>query len=233
MALVTCRDVAFAYEGNVVASQINLTVEKNDCLYILGENGSGKTTLVKGLLGLMQPCKGSIVLGEGLTRRDIGYLPQRSDAQKDFPASVWEVVCSGCAQDTLFLTADVKKKAMNSLELLSIANLKKQSFQALSGGQQQRVLLARALCATRKLLLMDEPVAGLDPLAMKEMYETIDRLHREQGVAVVTISHDVPAALKYASHILHLRHEPLFFGTAEDYAASPLCRAFGGGRDDA
>ncbi len=231
MALIECRDVAFAYEGGVVASGINLKVEERDSLYIVGENGSGKSTLVKGLLGLMQPCHGTIALGDGLTRRDVGYLPQRTDAQRDFPASVWEIVASGAARDSLLLNKAQRARAEECLGLLSIADLRRRSFQALSGGQQQRVLLARALCATRRLLLMDEPVAGLDPVATRELYEVIDRLHREQGVAIVMISHSIPAALKYAEHILHLRHTPLFYGTAAEYAASPLGRQFGGEGD--
>ncbi|MDD3921076.1 MAG: metal ABC transporter ATP-binding protein [Eubacteriales bacterium] len=233
MALLTCRNVAFAYEGKVVASSIDLTLNEGDYLCIVGENGSGKSTLVKGMLGLMEPVHGKITYGDGLKRNEIGYLPQKNPLQRDFPASVWEVVSSGFAAKSLFLSSGQRKTAEENMRLMRIENIRKSSMMALSGGQQQRVLLARALCATRKLLLLDEPVAGLDPLATREMYELIDDLHQNHGVTIIMISHDVSAAARYATHILHLRHEPLFYGTAEDYAASELCRTFTGGDGDA
>ena len=229
MALLSCKDAAFAYEGNVVVSELNVQVERGDYLCVVGENGSGKSTLVKGMLGLISPCKGAVEYGDGLRRTQIGYLPQRSDVQRDFPASVWEVVASGFADRSIFLTAAEKRAAMDNMEMLSIGDLRKKSFMELSGGQQQRVLLARALCSTHSMLLLDEPVAGLDPLVTKEMYELIERLHREQNVTIVMISHDIPAALHYAAHILHLSHTPLFYGTAEEYARSTVGRSFAGG----
>ena len=229
MALLTCRDAAFAYEGDVVVSKLNVEVRKGDYLCVVGENGSGKSTLVKGMLGLLAPCRGTVAYGDGLKRTEIGDLPQRSDLQRDFPASCWEVVASGFADRTVFLTREQKQAALANMELLAITNLRRHSFMELSGGQQQRVLLARALCATKSMLLLDEPVAGLDPLVTKELYELIDSLHRERNVTIVMISHDIPAALRYAEHILHLSHEPLFYGTAAEYARSPIGRSFAGG----
>ena len=233
MSLLTCQDVAFAYEGKVVASHINLTIDTGDYLYIVGENGSGKSTLVKGMLGLLDPCEGSITYGDGLQKTEVGYLPQKSATQRDFPASVWEVVTSGFAARTLFLTGKQRAAAETNLGLMGMEDYRKRSFMELSGGQQQRVLLARALCATQKLLLLDEPVAGLDPSASKEMYEIIADLHDHHNVTVVMISHDIGAAIRYAKHVLHLRHEPLFYGTAEDYGRSALCQRFVGGEEDA
>ncbi len=234
MALLTCKDTAFAYEGKIVASGINLTVNEGDYLCIVGENGSGKSTLVKGMLGLLEPARGTITYGDGLRKDEIGYLPQKNPLQRDFPASVWEVVSSGFAAKSLFLNSHQRKTAEENMRLLHIDSIRKSSMMELSGGQQQRVLLARALCATRKLLLLDEPVAGLDPLATREMYDMITNLHHNCGVTIIMISHDVAAAARYATHILHLRHEPLFYGTAEDYAASELCHTFTtGGQMDA
>ena len=233
MALLTCRDVAFAYEGREVVSGIHLEVIEGDYLCIVGENGSGKSTLVKGMLGLLSPSKGTIEFGDGLRQNEIGYLPQKNAMQRDFPASVWEVVTSGFAAHSLFLSGRQRKTAEESFRLMHIEDLRKRSFMELSGGQQQRVLLARALCATHKLLLLDEPVAGLDPTATKEMYEIIDELHQNRKVTVIMISHDIAAAGRYAGHILHLRHEPLFFGSAEEYMRSDLCRSFSGGEDNA
>ena len=233
MPLLTCHNVAFAYEGRTVVSGINLTVEEGDFLSIVGENGSGKSTLVKGMLGLMEPSQGEILYGDGLRRTDIGYLPQKNAVQRDFPASVREVVSSGFAARSLMLTRDQRRIVEENLGLVHMGNLRKSSFIMLSGGQQQRVLLARALCATQKLLLLDEPVAGLDPLATREMYESINELRRTRGVTIIMISHDIGAAIRHASHILHLRNEPLFCGTAEAYAQTDLCRAFSGGEEDA
>ena len=233
MPLLICRNVAFAYEGRTVVSGINLTVEEGDFLTIVGENGSGKSTLVKGMLGLMEPSQGEILYGDGLKKTDIGYLPQKNAVQRDFPASVREVVSSGFAARSLMLTREQRRIVEENLRLLHMENLRRSSFMTLSGGQQQRVLLARALCATQKLLLLDEPVAGLDPLATREMYESIDELHKTRGVTVIMISHDIGAAIRHASHILHLRKEPLYYGTAEAYAQTDLCRAFSGGEEDA
>jgi len=230
MALITCTKACFAYEGRTVINDLNLTIESGEYLCVVGENGSGKSTLIKGLLGLIQPTKGSVSYGEGLTRSSIGYLPQRTDVQNDFPASVWEVVSSGLRGGSLFLSRAMRREAAENMELLGISSIRNQSFMELSGGQQQRALLARALCATRSLLLMDEPVAGLDPLVTREMYEIIRMLHRERNLTVVMISHDIGAALTYADRILHMSHGLPFLGTPDEYRHSELGRAFAGGK---
>lgn len=233
MAMITCENVSFAYEGRVVVEKLNLKVERGDYLCIAGENGSGKSTLVKGLLGLLSPVEGSIVLGDGLKRNEIGYLPQRMEAQRDFPASVWEVVSSGCHTRLPFLPREQKEAALRSMQSMGVADLQQRSFAELSGGQQQRVLLARALCATKKALLLDEPVAGLSPVAARELYQLIDGLHRNQGLTILMISHDLSATLDSATRVLHLGAEPRYFASAEEYAQSPLGRAFAGGTGDA
>ena len=229
MALITCEKISFAYEGRTVVDRLDLSVQPGDYLCIVGENGSGKSTLVKGLLGLIPPVQGRVTYGDGLRRTDIGYLSQRTDVQNDFPASVWEVVTSGCRGRSPFLTAAMRREASEMLDALNIASIKKHSFMELSGGQQQRVLLARALCATRRLLVLDEPVAGLDPLVTREMYEIISHYHREHGLTVVMISHDIEAALQNATRILHLSHGGSFLGTPEEYRRSELAQGFMGG----
>lgn len=230
MALITCQNASFAYEGRVVVNNLNLEIEKGEYLCVVGENGSGKSTLIKGLLGLISPVHGRVSYGDGLERASIGYLPQRTDVQNDFPASVWEVVSSGCRSKSPFLSKALRKEAEENMALLGISDIRKQSFMELSGGQQQRVLLSRALCATRSLLLLDEPVAGLDPLVTREMYEIIQMLHRNRGLTVVMISHDIGAALTYADRILHMSHGVPFLGTPEAYRASDLGRLFAGGQ---
>ena len=234
LALIEVKDLALAYEGNVVASDINFTVNEGDYLCIIGENGSGKTTLMKALLGLMKIYSGEIIFGDGLTATEIGYMPQRTDIQKDFPATCYEVVLSGTLGNKKFkpfYSKEDKKKAAENMRILGIENLKKKSFQDLSGGQQQRVLLARALCATKKIILLDEPVTGLDPIVTAEMYDIINRLNKEHGIAVIMISHDIAGALECASHILHLHHKQLFFGTKDEYLLNQAAKDFIGGEN--
>ena len=221
MTLLTVRDLSFGYDSHAIISNLNFTVNAGDYLCIVGENGSGKTTLMKTLLGLREPLSGQIIPGDGLKPNEIGYLPQQTVVQKDFPASVREIVLSGCQGRCglrPFYNKTEKQLAEENMKRMGIADLAGSCYRELSGGQQQRVLLARALCATRKILLLDEPVSGLDPKVTSEMYELIRDLNRE-GVAIIMISHDIAAAVKYASHILHIGSH-VFFGTKEEYVNS-------------
>lgn len=232
MAILKCNNAAFGYDGRTVLESVNFSLNAGDYLCIVGENGSGKSTLIKGLLGLKQPVSGSVEFGDGLKQTEIGYLPQQSSMQRDFPASVYEVVLSGCLNSLgskLFYSREDKERVMMNLERMGIENLKDCSYQALSGGQQQRVLLARALCATKKLLLLDEPVTGLDPIATVEMYNLIKLVNLCDNIAVIMVSHDIHEAVRYSTHILHLGHKQLFFGTAAEYKESDLARRFLGG----
>lgn len=234
MAMITCKDVSFSYEGNVVASDLNFRVNSGDYLCIIGENGSGKSTLMKGLLRLKQPKEGLISLGDGLKANEIGYLPQQTAAQKDFPASVYEVALSGRLSIRglrPFYTNEDKRMVMENLEKLGIADLKNRCYRELSGGQQQRVLLCRALCATKKLLLLDEPVAGLDPAVTEELYRFIRKINLDTGITIIMISHDIPSAMKYASHILHLKNKQVFFGRTEEYKCTDIRTRFLGGEE--
>ena len=227
MSLITCEKATFAYEGVPVVKDLDLQIEKGQYLCIVGENGSGKSTLVKGLLGLLRPVSGKVTFGDGLRQTEIGYLPQRVEWQPDFPASVWEVASSGC--HGLWMNSKRRQQVEDNLGLMGVDHLAKRSFARLSGGQQQRVLLARALCATRSLLLLDEPVAGLDPVVTREMYDVIRMLHKERGLPVVMISHDIQAATQEADRILHLTSSGSFYGTPFEYRHSPLGVAFFGG----
>lgn len=220
MALIECKDVCLGYEGKVILEDINFKLHGGEYLFIVGENGTGKSTLIKGLLKLKKTMSGSIVMGEGLKSTEIGYLPQQTVAQKDFPASVYEVVLSGRLNSLglkPFYGRKDKSDAMDKLRLMGIEHLKNKCYYDLSGGQQQRVLLARAMCATKKVILLDEPVAGLDPIVTVELYELIAKINKEYGITVIMVSHDMEAMTKYASHILHLSHRQLFFGTKEEY----------------
>jgi len=228
MAQLICQDLCVGYDGKAVLQDLNFAVFSGDYLCIAGENGSGKSTLMKTILGLQQPVRGRILTLDGLRKNEIGYLPQQTQVQKDFPASVREIVLSGCqgrCGSRPFYNKEEKQLAADAMEKMQIAQLAKRCYRELSGGQQQRVLLARALCATRKMLLLDEPVSGLDPKVTAEMYALIEKLNREDGITVIMISHDIAAAVKYASHILHIG-DAVFFGTKTEYLQSPQGRLF-------
>ena len=219
MTQLTCQNLAVGYEGRAVLENLNFSVCPGDYLCIVGENGSGKSTLMKTILGLQPPVRGKVLTGDGLRKNKIGYLPQQTPVQRDFPASVREIVLSGCqgrCGDRPFYSKGEKQLAQTAMERMQVAALAKRCYRTLSGGQQQRVLLARALCAAQNMLLLDEPVSGLDPKVTGEMYGLIQRLNREDGVTILMISHDITAALNYASHILHLGRR-VFFGTKADY----------------
>ena len=227
MALLTCKDLSLGYDGHEIVRGLNFEVNSGDYLCIVGENGSGKSTLMKTILGLQAPVSGKVLTGDGLKQNEIGYLPQQTVIQRDFPASVREIVLSGC-QNRMglrpFYGSEEKRRAKENIEKLGLSKLTKRCYRELSGGQQQRVLLARALCATQKLLLLDEPVSGLDPKVTAEMYELIESLNRG-GVTVIMISHDIAAALRYATHILHVGKE-VFFGTRDEYLHSDAGKFF-------
>ena len=227
MALLTVKNLSLGYDSRTVLEGLNFSVNEGDYLCIVGENGSGKTTLMKTLLRLQKPLGGEILVGDGLKAGEIGYLPQQTVVQKDFPASVKEIVLSGC-QGRLgrkfFYSREEKKRAAENMERMGITGFADRCYRELSGGQQQRVLLARALCATEKLLLLDEPVSGLDPKVTAEMYSLIEELN-SRGITIIMISHDISSAVQYASHILHIGND-IFFGAKEEYLKSSAGRAF-------
>ena len=227
--LLHCKDIVLGYEGSAVISGLNFNISEGDYLCILGENGSGKSTLMKAILGLNKPMSGMLIQPADMKPGDIGYLPQQTVVQKDFPAAVREIVLSGCLPKCglrPYYKKEEKQLAESTMARLGITELANRCYRELSGGQQQRVLLARALCAAQKILLLDEPVTGLDPKAQLDMYELISELNRD-GVTIIMVSHDFTAATKYASHILHIgAHHQLFFGTAADYLASDVGKIF-------
>ena len=228
MAQLTCQRLCVGYDGQSVLQDLTFELLAGDYLCIVGENGSGKSTLMKTILGLQAPISGRILTGDGLRKNEIGYLPQQTVVQKDFPASVREIVLSGCqgrCGSRPFYNKEEKKLAAEAMDKMQITRLARRCYRELSGGQQQRVLLARALCATQKMLLLDEPVSGLDPKVTAEMYTLIEKLNREDGITVIMISHDVAAAVRYASHILHIG-DTVFFGAKADYLQSPQGRLF-------
>ena len=233
MAQLTCENLSVGYEGKPILQNLNFQICKGDYLCIVGENGSGKSTLMKTILGLLSPIGGKILTGDGLLKNEIGYLPQQTIVQKDFPASVREIVLSGC-QGRLrfrpFYNKEEKQLAEKNMNRMGILSLKDRCYRELSGGQQQRVLLARALCATQKVLLLDEPVSGLDPKVTLEMYHLIAQLNKTENITIIMISHDIHAAVNYASHILYIGKE-IFFGTKEEYLSSDLANGFLTGED--
>jgi len=220
MSQIICKDLTLGYDGHAVCEGINFCVEAGDYLCIVGDNGSGKSTLVKTLLSLKSAQAGSVELGEGLSRRDIGYLPQQSEAQRDFPASVREVVVSGCVGGLgkrAFFGRAERLEAEQNMKIMGIYELADRSYRELSGGQQQRVLLARALCAAKKVLLLDEPVSGLDPDASRSLYSLIEHLNKHMGITIIMVTHDIENALCDATGVLRMSGEPRFFDSVDDY----------------
>lgn len=228
MAQLTCENLTLGYDGKVIVENLDFSIDEGDYLCIVGENGSGKSTLMKTILGLQPPVSGKIITGNGLSRSEIGYLPQQTDVQRDFPASVREIVLSGCQARCgvrPFYSKEEKALAESNMEKMGITQYAKRCYRELSGGQQQRVLLARALCATQKLLLLDEPVSGLDPRVTAEMYNLIEELNSKDNITIIMISHDISAAVRYASHILHI-DKTVFFGTKQEYLQSDAGKRF-------
>ena len=220
MALITLRDVTIAFEGVPAVEPVSYQVTRGDYMVLIGENGSCKSTLMRAMLGLVHPCAGTVRYGDGLKRNQIGYLPQQTAVQRDFPASVEEVVLSGCINQLgsrFFYGKNLQRKAHEKMALLDIENLSEKPYRTLSGGQQQRVLLARALCATDALLLLDEPVTGLDPGSTQDLYGLIRRLNREHGVSIVMVSHDLHGSMADANKVLVVDRGVSFCGSIEEY----------------
>lgn len=227
MSYIKCKDLSVGYDGNIVSRGINFNLEAGNYLCIVGENGAGKSTLMKTMLGLLPKLSGELEYGEDLSKSDIGYLPQQTLLQKDFPASVWEIVLSGnIGKGSLYYSRIQKRIARENMEYMSISNLANKCYMDLSGGQKQRVLLARALCATSKLILLDEPVTGLDPKVTADFYSLVKKLN-DDGISIIMVSHDIDSSIKYASHILHIAEKQLFFGETKDYMNSQAYKIFG------
>lgn len=229
MELLSLKNVSVGYDGKPVVEDISFSLNSGDYLCIIGENGAGKSTLMKTLLSLKLPLSGEIKFENGFSKSRIGYLPQQTDVQKDFPATVFEVALSGCLNECglrPFYSKAQKEKTELWLSRLEILKYKKRSYRSLSGGQQQRVLLVRALCAANGLILLDEPTAGLDLIVTKNMYDLIKKINTENGVTVIMVSHDLAAAEKYASHILRISRGKAFFGSVEEYRNSSEWKAF-------
>lgn len=230
--IIKCEHTDFGYENHDAVIDLNLEIYPGDYLCVVGENGSGKSTLIKGMLGLLKPTGGSLSVADELKRGSIGYLPQQTAAQKDFPATVQEVVLSGTLSrrgNRPFYSRAERKLAAHNLERLGIEHLKQKCYRELSGGQQQRVLIARALCATEQLLILDEPITGLDPSAIQDFYHLIKKLNKEDGITIIMVSHDIGNVISQANKILHLHRRVVFCGTAEAYRQSVAGKEFLGG----
>ncbi len=234
MQLLKCENIHMNYDSTKAVNGVSFSVDEGDFLCIVGENGAGKSTLLKGILGLQKISEGRVIFN-GIKKSEIGYLPQRTQVQKDFPAAVKEVVLSGRIgrRGKLFYSAEDRQIAAENMETMKISDIRNKSFNELSGGQQQRVLLARALCATDRLLLLDEPTAGLDPFVTEDMYRLIEHLNLEHGVTVIMVTHDIKSAVKYANKILCMEHDGDFFGTTQEYLDTPAAKRILGGDGNA
>lgn len=232
MAMIECSHVTLSYDGLVAVSDLSFKVEDADYLCIIGDNGTGKSTLMRAILGLKRVSSGQITFRDGLKQNQIGYLAQQSQEQKEFPASVQEVVLSGCLNKkgiNPFYSPLDKKRAAKALETLGLCHLKNKCYRELSGGQQQRVLLARAMCATERVLVLDEPTTGLDPQMTTEFFSMVRQMNENSGIVIIMVTHDTHCAVKYSKHILHLQESGFFYGTTDEYLQSPLGKKYIGG----
>ena len=226
--LISCENAGLGYENKAIIEDFNFNVYDGDYICVIGENGSGKSTLIKTLLGLIKPVSGKVSLSSSLNEGAIGYLPQQTQVQKHFPASVMEVVMSGFLNrmhKRPFYKKEEKETVIKNLEKLEIIDLKNKCYGELSGGQQQRVLLARALCAADEILVLDEPVTGLDPVAAASLYDILQKLH-EEGMAIVMVTHDLKSIVGRTEKILHINEGGYFFGTVEEYRKSDYAKIF-------
>lgn len=227
MSLLEITNLSHSFSENVLYKNADFSLNKGEHIGIVGQNGTGKSTLIKTLLHLQDAISGDIITGDGLKAYEVGYLPQQTVVQKDFPATVEEIVLSGtlakCGWRPFYRKAE-KKLAEEKMKRMEVWNLRKSCYRNLSGGQQQRTLLARALCAASKVILLDEPVTGLDPKVTAEFYQVTKDLS-EEGIAVIMVSHDVQA-LDYATHILHMQKKNSFYGTKEEYMNSDKWKLF-------
>lgn len=230
--LLKCDNISVSYDGRTVVKDVSFCLNEGEYVCIVGENGSGKTTLMKALLGLVAIDSGRITYDK-IAKDEIGYLPQKLSVSSDFPASVNEIVLSGCACRKVipFLTKDDKCRAEDALHLLGLENLRNRSFAELSGGQQQRVLLARAICAAQKLIMLDEPITSLDAKSSADFYEVLEHMNKEHGISVLMVSHDVSSAVRYAGKILHMKTSAAFFGSVDDYISTDIYKSFSGATD--
>lgn len=230
--LIRCKDITLGYENMTVLEHVSFELKEGDYLCVVGENGAGKSTLIKCLAGLKKPTEGEVEFSDSISRRNVGYLPQQTAIQRDFPASVREVVMSGCLNNSRllpFYTKADRERAARHMTELGIDTMAEKSYRELSGGQQQRVLLARALCASSKMLILDEPVTGLDPIVTGEIYSIIKQINKKYDMTIIMVSHDVKTAVNSANKILHLKRSVQFFGSTQDYVKSSTGREFIGG----
>lgn len=227
--ILGCEDVTLGYDNRPVIEHLSFDVRQGDYVCVIGENGSGKSTLIKSVLGLIKPIYGKIVMDKSIENGCIGYLPQQTEAQKDFPATVEEVVMSGflnrCGLRPFYNKRE-RQIALNNMKKMNISDLRKHCYKELSGGQQQRVLITRALCAAGGLLVLDEPVTGLDPNASMELYDSLKKLNKEDGMTIIMVSHDIKNVLEQADKILHIDNDSYFYGDIEQYLYSDMGSSF-------
>lgn len=219
MSLIELKNLTLGYNGVPVIKELSLNIEEKDFLCVVGPNGSGKSTLIKGILGLIKPMKGKVIY-KGLKQNFIGYMPQETKIDQNFPASVYEIVLSGTLNRLgikSFYTEKERQIALANLKILNIEGLKDQNFSNLSGGQRQKVLLARSLCASSKLLILDEPSNNLDAKSKKELYQIIEKLNKEKGMTIIMITHDLDHGNLIGSSILSLREDDIFYGKTDEF----------------
>ena len=205
MSIIKIENMSFGYTNSYeTLSNINMEINEGEFVTIIGENGSGKSSLIKCILGLNKVQKGKITV-----KNRIGYLPQMTEIQNNFPATIEEIVLSGTIPQNIkkiFYTKEDKKKAEETMKKLNLYDMRKKCFYELSGGQRQRVLIARALCSTDQVLLLDEPVNGLDPKIVTGIYEMLYNLNKNQGLTIIMVSHDIDRSIQYSTRVIEIEN---------------------------
>lgn len=219
MNIININNLSLGYNNIPVIQNLNVKINDGDFVCIVGSNGVGKSTLIKGILGLLKPISGSIELNN-IKKNFIGYMPQETKVDSNFPASVYEIVLSGTLNKVGLkpsYSKELKKIADDNLKLLDIYSLKDKCFNELSGGQRQRVLLARSLCSTSKILILDEPSNNLDYNSKKNLYKILQYLNEEKTMTIIMVTHDLDHNNLIGNKILSLQKGNYFYGNTNDF----------------
>jgi zinc transport system ATP-binding protein len=230
MQLVEIDRLSYAYSGDLVLDNISFTIDEGDILGIIGPNGAGKTTLFSCMLGLLDDYTGTIkILGEDIKKKNskvfksIGYIQQKKTIEQNFPATVEEIVSLGIT----IMDKTSKEKIDLALETVGLSAQKDRRVGELSGGQQQRVLIAKAMVNNPKLLILDEPVTGIDLEMQNKFYSLLKKLNQENKITIIWASHDLDAVNRFATSVACINRSMFFHGKTYEFFENPdLLKAY-------
>lgn len=216
-SLINIKNLSINYGDCSIINNLSFDINEGDFLCIVGPNGSGKSTLIKAIIGEVKYSSGSIIFSPSIKQNAIGYLPQNNKINESFPATVTEIIATGCLNRHHFMNKEMKQKITQTIKTLHIASIKDKEFSELSGGQRQKVLLARALCATSKLLILDEASNNLDYNSKISFYKMLKKLNETDNLTIVMVTHDLDHNNLLGNKILSLDRDQPFFGSTKEY----------------